>query len=74
VTRVFTSGSHMRQTIPVRYLPLWPHVNAEDSDMNPAGTVTLGVGVLALTFGVGRRLRNSNKKGRRSLDGRNRYG
>jgi hypothetical protein len=30
VTRIFEGGSHMRQTIPVRYLPFWPHVNAED--------------------------------------------
>ena len=30
VTRVFPGGSHMRQTLSVRYLPFWPHVNAED--------------------------------------------
>lgn len=42
----------MRQTIPVRYLPLWPHVNTEESDMNPAGLVMLGAGILLLAAGV----------------------
>ncbi len=41
----------MRQTILVRYLPLWPHVNAEDSGgMNPAGRVMLGAGILLLVL------------------------
>lgn len=51
VTRVFSGGSHMRQTISVRYLPFWPHVNAEDSGgVNPAGPVTLGTGILLLVL------------------------
>lgn len=60
VTRVFASGSHMRATLPVRYLPFWPHVNGEDSDtMGLIGPAALGVGFLLLVFRVrGRRSRN----------------
>lgn len=51
VTRVFEGGSQMRKTIPVSYLPFWPHVNAEDSGgVNPAGAVMLGAGILLLAF------------------------
>ena len=51
VTRVFSGGSHMRQTIPVRYLPFWPHVNAEDGKAaGIAGPVMAGIGVDVLVF------------------------
>jgi hypothetical protein len=53
MTRVFQEGSHTRPTIRVRYLPFWPHVNAEDAiDLNPVGPVMLGIGVLLLTHEV----------------------
>jgi hypothetical protein len=54
----------LRQTIPVRYLPLWPHVNTEESDMNPAGPVMLGAGILLLAAGVRKKLRNRYKNGK----------
>jgi hypothetical protein len=58
VTRVFPGGSHMRQTLPVRYLPFWPHINAEDSGgMNPAGPVILGAGILLLVLEMKRKPR-----------------
>jgi hypothetical protein len=51
VTRVFEGGSQMRQTISIRYLPFWPHVNAEDSGgVNPTGPVVIGVGILLLVL------------------------
>lgn len=53
VTRVFPGGSHMRSTIQVRYLPFWPHVNAEDNaSAGLAGPVMAGVGALMLVFGM----------------------
>ena len=62
VTRVFPGGSHMRQTLPVRYLPFWPHVNAEDGvTAGLAGPVMTGLGVLLLVFGVKRKFRSRNK-------------
>ena len=38
VTRIFEGGSHIRKTIPIRYLSFWPHINAEDS----SGSVLVG--------------------------------
>lgn len=73
VTRVFAGGSHMRNTISVRYLPFWPHVNAEEKDINPVGPVTLGVGALVLALAIRKKLRNSYKNGRWSVEQRNRY-
>ena len=64
VTRVFSGGSHMRQTLPVRYLPFWPHVSAEDGEpAGFAGSVMAGAGVVVLVFGVKKksRLRNKNR-------------
>ncbi len=62
VTRVFPGGSHMRQTIPVRYLPFWPHVNAEDGETaGLAGPVMAGLGVLLLVVAVKRKSRPRNK-------------
>jgi hypothetical protein len=64
VTRVFSGGSHMRQTLQVRYLPFWPHVNAEYGGMpGPAGLIMIGVGVVALVFWVKKkyRLRNESR-------------
>ncbi len=53
VTRIFQGGSHMRQTIMVRYLPFWPHVNAEDSGgASLAGPIMTGAGILLLVFEV----------------------
>ncbi|NLO39060.1 MAG: zinc ribbon domain-containing protein [Ruminiclostridium sp.] len=53
VTRVFTGGTHMRKTIPVRYLPFWPHVNAEDGETGSfAGFIMLGAGIVLLVFGI----------------------
>jgi len=47
VTRVLPGGSHMRQKIPVRYLPFWPHVNAEEGKTAGfSGPVMAGVGVV----------------------------
>lgn len=49
VTRIFEGGSHMRQTIPVRYLPFWPSVNDEESDRSILGSLVMsGLGVLLL--------------------------
>ena len=63
VTRVFSGGSHMRQTIPVRYLPFWPHVNAEDGKTAGfAGPVMAGVGVVVLVFGIKKKSRLRNKR------------
>ncbi len=63
VTRVFPGGSHMRQTIPVRYLPFWPHVNAEDGKTAGfAGPVMAGVGVVVLVFGIKKKSRLRNKR------------
>jgi hypothetical protein len=62
VTRVFPGGSHMRQTIPVRYLPFWPHVNAEDGETaGLAGPVMTGLGALLLVITVKRKSRFRNK-------------
>ena len=62
VTRVFPGGSHMRQTIPVRYLPFWPHVNAEDGETaGLAGPVMTGLGALLLVITVKRKSRSRNK-------------
>jgi hypothetical protein len=69
VTRVFPGGSHMRQTLPVRYLPFWPHVNAEDGETaGLAGPVMMGLGVLLLMVTVKRKSRPQNK--RRLSEGR----
>lgn len=58
VTRVFPGGSHARQTLPVRYLPFWPHVNAEDGGaVSPAGPAAMGLGVLILALAVRRKRR-----------------
>ena len=63
VTRVFPGGSHMRQTIPVRYLPFWPHVNTEDGgSAGFAGSVMVGVGVLVLVLGIREKSRLRNKR------------
>ena len=62
VTRVFPGGSHMRQTIPVRYLPFWPYVNAEDGETaGLAGPVMTGLGALLLVITVKRKSRSRNK-------------
>jgi hypothetical protein len=62
VTRVFPSGSHMRQTIPVRYLPFWPHVNAEDGETaGLAGPIMTGLGVLLFVLEIKRKSRLRNK-------------
>ena len=62
VTRVFPGGSHMRQTIPVRSLPFWPHVNAEDGETaGLAGPVMTGLGALLLVITVKRKSRFRNK-------------
>ncbi|HNW03843.1 MAG TPA: zinc-ribbon domain-containing protein [Oscillospiraceae bacterium] len=53
VTRVFEGGSQMRKTLPVRYLPFWPHVNAEDgAGMGLVGPAAAGLGVLVLALAV----------------------
>jgi hypothetical protein len=62
VTRVFPGGSHMRQTLPVRYLPFWPYVNAEDAGtVGLAGPVMMGLGILVLVLEVKRKSRLRNK-------------
>jgi hypothetical protein len=62
VTRIFEGGSHMRQTLPVRYLPFWPHVNAEDGGTAGfRGPVMMGLGVVVLVFGIKRKSRTRNK-------------
>ncbi len=63
VTRVFPGGSHMRQTLQVRYLPFWPQVNAEDGGMaGPAGLIMIGIGVVLLVLGVKNKFRRRNKR------------
>lgn len=59
VTRTFEKGSHMRKTLRVRYLPPWPHVNAEDgtTKMVLAGPVMIGAGILLLVFWIKKRPR-----------------
>jgi hypothetical protein len=58
VTRIFEGGSHMRQTISVRYLPFWPHVNAEDGEKAGfAGPVMVMAGVAVFVFGVKKKSR-----------------
>ena len=53
VTRIFESGSHMRKTLLVRYLPFWPHVNSEDGGtVGLAGPVAMGLGVLVLVLAL----------------------
>ena len=62
VTRRFEGGSHMRQTLPVRYLSFWPHVNAEDGETAGfAGSVMVGFGVVVFVFGIRRKSRSRNK-------------
>ena len=62
VTRVSGGGSQMRSTIPVRYLPFWPHVNAEDSAAaGLTGPVLVGLGILLLVYGMRERHRLRNK-------------
>lgn len=60
VTRVFTGGSQMRQTIRIKYLTFWPSINAEDANMNPAGPAMLGAGILILVISV-RKLRRKKR-------------
>ncbi len=61
VTRVFPNGSHIRTTIPVRYLPFWPHVNAEDGKtVGITGPIMIGVSVVVLVFGVKKKSRLKN--------------
>jgi hypothetical protein len=63
VTRVFPGGSHMRQTISVRYLPFWPNVNAEDTGtVGLEGPVMMGLGILLLVLEVKKKswLRNKS--------------
>ena len=63
VTRVFEGGSHTRSTIQVRYLPFWPHVNAEDGKASGfAGPAMAGVGVLLLAVGIREKSRLRNKR------------
>ena len=59
VTRVFEKGSHLQKTLRVRYLPFWPHVNAEADTMGMvlAGPMMIGVGILMLVFGVKKKTR-----------------
>ena len=65
VTRVFPGGSHMRQTISVRYLPFWPHINAEDdAGMSLAGPVMIGLGVLVLVLAVKKKSRLRDNAGK----------
>jgi len=46
VTRIFEGGSHMGKTLPIRYLLIWPHINAEDgSGTVVAGPLMAGLGV-----------------------------
>lgn len=60
VTRVFAGGSHMRQTISIKYLPFWPHVNAEDSNtVALTGSVMIVAGILMALLAV------KKKKGRK---------
>jgi hypothetical protein len=52
VTRIFEGGSHMRQTLTVRYLPFWPSVNDEEGHGNILGSLAMsGLGVLLLVAG-----------------------
>ncbi len=57
VTRAFPRGSHMRETLSIRYLPFWPHINAEEKGIGLTGPAVLGVGVLVLAFGIRRMFR-----------------
>jgi hypothetical protein len=53
----------MRQTIPVRYLPFWPHVNAEDGETaGLAAPVMTGLGAALLVLEVKRKSRLRNEK------------
>ena len=62
VTRIFEGGTHMRQTLPVRYLPFWPHVNAEDGKTaGLAGPIMVGLGVVVFVIGVRKTSRSRNK-------------
>lgn len=64
VTRIFDGESHMRQTLPVRYLSFWPHVNAEDGETAGfVGPIMIGVGVVVFVFGV-RKISRSRSKNR----------
>lgn len=49
ITRVFEGGSHMRNTIAIRYLPMMPSVNGEDSfQAGFAGPIMLLLGVFII--------------------------
>ncbi|NLO47723.1 MAG: hypothetical protein GX111_05310 [Clostridiales bacterium] len=62
VTRIFEGGSHIRQTIPVRYLFFWPHVNAEDGETAVfIGPVMAGLGVMVIVFGLRNKSRSQSK-------------
>lgn len=63
VTRVFPGGSHIRQTITVRYFPFWPRMNAEDGGTaGLTGPIMTGLGVLLLVITVKRNSRPRNKR------------
>lgn len=63
VTRIFEGASYMRSTIQIRYLPFWPHVNAENSGtVGLAGPVMLGVGVVVLVLGIKEKSRKQRKE------------
>lgn len=52
VTRIFENDSHIRTTIPVRYLSFWPHINNEDGvQMIVGGPLMLGAGILSMIAG-----------------------
>lgn len=53
VTRVFKEGSHMRETLPIRYLSIRPSMNAEDSsktDFIGLGMMLGGVFIFSMAF------------------------
>jgi hypothetical protein len=63
VTRVFSGGSQMRKTLAVRYLPFWPHINAEDSGgLSPVGLAVTGAGVLIIGLAASRRPRGKSRR------------
>jgi hypothetical protein len=63
VTRVFSGGSQTRKALSVRYLPFWPHINAEDSGgLSPVGLAVAGAGVLLIGLAATGRPRVKNKR------------
>lgn len=62
VTRTFANGGQMRQAIAVRYLPFWPHINAEDNDGTAfVGPVMVAAGILMVVFEVKRKPKMKRK-------------